>query len=94
MVELIGWLGSAALSICALPQAYRTYKTKNTDGISFAYLTLWLKGEIFTLFYILLNDIEHGTMQIPLYLNYALNLLLAVYLVAAKYRYDLKKSTY
>ena len=87
MIEIIGWLGGIALSVCAIPQAWQTYKTKNTSGISFSYLFLWFKGETFTLLYLFSSDWNSGVFQWPLYLNYCLNLFLAGYLLYAKHRY-------
>ncbi len=88
MLELIGWIGGITLSICALPQVIHTYKTKNTSGLSSTYLLLWLKGELLTLGYILIHDFEQEQFQTPLYLNYLLNLLMACYLIYAKYWYS------
>ena len=51
-MEIIGWLGSIMLSICGLPQAIESYKKKNSDGISWAFILLWLFGEIFALIYV------------------------------------------
>ncbi len=88
MTELFGWVGGVTLSICALPQVYHTFKTKSTAGLSTSYLVLWLKGEIFTLCYLLINDFEKQQFQGPLYLNYTLNLIIAIYLVYAKIYYS------
>lgn len=51
-LELIGWIGSIAFAICAAPQAWESYKTGKSDGITWGFLLLWLIGEIFTLIYV------------------------------------------
>ena len=40
MNEIAGWISSAALALCALPQVLHTWRTGKTDGISLAFLTL------------------------------------------------------
>jgi len=58
------------LGLCALPQAIASYRTKDSSGISFLFLLLWLGGEVLTLLYIV------GTsMQLPLIANYLFNIL-------------------
>jgi uncharacterized protein with PQ loop repeat len=73
MVELIGWVGSICFAICALPQALQSYRQKNSNGISWGFLLLWLIGEILTLAYVTLT-----TVQLPLITNYVLNFLFLV----------------
>jgi len=68
-LELIGWLGSIAFSICGLPQAYKSYKEGHSEGISWGFLGLWLFGEIATLVYIIPKQ------HLPLIFNYLGNLL-------------------
>jgi uncharacterized protein with PQ loop repeat len=52
MIELIGWIGSIALSLCGAPQAYKSFMDKSSVGISNSFLNLWLGGEIFQLIYV------------------------------------------
>jgi len=71
MIEAIGWLGNILLSICGLPQAYKSIKDGHSEGISFFFILLWLFGEVLALVYILL-------LGIPLYsviFNYLFNIL-------------------
>lgn len=70
MIDIIGWLGSIFFSICALPQAIKSYKEKSSKGISKSFMILWFLGEVLTLIYILLT-----TVQIPLIVNYVFNLI-------------------
>jgi uncharacterized protein with PQ loop repeat len=82
--ELIGWAGGVVLSICAVPQVYRTWKTKRAGDLSWGFLLLWFVGEIFTFFYIIASDIMNNLEHWPLYLNYFFNTLLVIYLLYAK----------
>jgi len=86
-IEIIGWIGGIALSICAIPQVVKVHKTKDASGLSVGFLALWMKGEILTLWYIISNDIGSGEYQIPLYVNYGLNLVIVGYLIWAKRKY-------
>ena len=44
--ELFGWIGCMAFSVCAVPQAYRSWKDGNSDGLDSVFLALWLVGEV------------------------------------------------
>lgn len=68
-MEYIGWTGSIMLAICGLPQAWKSYREKHSHGISWGFLWLWFLGEIFTWIYIL------PKMDLPLLVNYSLNIL-------------------
>ena len=52
MLELIGWLGSIALSFCGAPQAYKSYFDKHSIGISSSFIWLWMIGEVMQLIYV------------------------------------------
>ena len=65
--ETIGWLGSTLFCFCGLPQAWQCYKNKHSEGISWAFLYMWLFGEILSFIYILPKGI------VPLIMNYAIN---------------------
>jgi uncharacterized protein with PQ loop repeat len=68
-MELIGWIGSVMLALCAVPQAVQSYRQKHSHGISSLMIILWFVGEVFTTIYILPKD------DYPLLLNYAVNIL-------------------
>ena len=68
-MELFGWGGSILLAACGAPQALRSYTQRSTVGISPLFLWMWFLGEVFTLFYVLLEK-----FSLPLLLNYAVNI--------------------
>jgi uncharacterized protein with PQ loop repeat len=68
-METIGWIGSILLAFCGLPQAWESYKTKNSDGLTWGFLIMWGVGEIFTIIYIL------PKWHWPLIFNYTANLV-------------------
>lgn len=76
MIDLIGWVGSICFAICALPQALQSYQQKNSNGISWGFLLLWLVGEILTLAYVVLT-----TAQLPLITNYVLNFIFLIVII-------------
>lgn len=53
IIELIGWLGGWLLAICGAPQAYLSWKNKNSEGVSSGFLGLWLGGELCMIAYVL-----------------------------------------
>ena len=68
-METIGWIGSILLAFCGLPQAIESYKTKNSDGLTWGFLLMWGVGELFTIFYII------PKWHWPLIFNYTANII-------------------
>lgn len=67
--EILGWIGSIAFALSAIPQMFKSYKDKNSDGLAWGLLILWIVGELFSLLYVLpLN-------QYPMITNYIVNLI-------------------
>ncbi|MDE5419516.1 PQ-loop repeat-containing protein [Labilibaculum sp. DW002] len=91
--EIIGWMGSILFAICGLPQVIHTFKTRKVDDLNEFFIWLWFLGEVFTFWYIIIDDITNKNYHIPLYFNYIFNLLLLFYLVFAKYRYNSKPTS-
>lgn len=83
--NMIGWLGSFFLIICAFPQVYQTFKTKNVTGLSFMMLVTWSLGCFFALTYGI-----HGHVPIPIVLSYIVNGAAAFLLVVAFIKYRKK----
>lgn len=79
MIDYIGWMGAIMLSICGLPQAYKSYKQKHSHGISYLFLHLWLWGEVGQLIYVMYN------LQYPIIFNCALNIILISVIIYHKY---------
>lgn len=69
MIDFFGWFGSLLLAICGLPQAIKSFKDKNSDGVSIYFILMWLLGEIFQLIYCL------DKLVLPIILNCILNLV-------------------
>lgn len=68
-METIGWIGSILLAFCGLPQAIESFKTKNSDGLTWSFLIMWGMGEIFTVIYII------PKWHWPLIFNYTANIM-------------------
>jgi uncharacterized protein with PQ loop repeat len=81
MVELLGWVAGILFAICAVPQAYQSWKDGHSDGVNYVFLYMWLFGEILMQIYVVL---KHG-MDLPLLVNYWLNTLFI--LVILKYKH-------
>ena len=88
--ETIGWIGNILFAICAIPQVIKTFQTKRTEDLSVLFLWLWFFGELLTFIYIVVGDLESKTVHLPLYFNYLINIVLASFLVYAKYTYPQK----
>lgn len=68
-MEMIGWIGSLFLAFCGIPQAWQSFRQKNSAGISREFLAMWFVGEIFTILYVF------PKMDLPLLFNYSVNLV-------------------
>lgn len=77
-MELIGWIGSIAFAICGAPQAWESYKTGQSKGITWGFLSLWLIGELFTIVYVLPKG------HWPLIFNYIGNIMFVFIIIRYK----------
>jgi len=84
LVDLAGWLGAGCLSICALPQAVKVWRTGDATGLSTLFVWLWFIGEIFTLVYVAIDK-----FSVPLIFNYVMNLTFCI--VMLRYHYFPRK---
>lgn len=71
MSEIVGWIGSILFSLCAAPQAYKSWKQKHSRGLDWSFLLMWLLGGIFTIAYV-----SQKEDVLPLLVNYYTNLSL------------------
>lgn len=85
MIELIGYIGSLLFAFCGLPQCIKCFREKNSDGLSWGFLFMWLGGELCLLYYTFFNI----GLDIPLLMNYTINLLFLT--VIFKYKIKPKK---
>lgn len=77
-METIGWIGSILLAFCGLPQAIESWKTKNSDGLTWGLLLMWFWGEIFTIIYII------PKWHWPLIFNYTANIIFLLIIIYYK----------
>lgn len=84
MMKLLSWIGSILLSLCALPQAYDSYKQKSSKGISWTFLLMWFFGELLTFLFVLSKK-----DMLQLICNYGLNIIFISIIIYYKVK-DLK----
>lgn len=70
MIEAIGWLGGLLFALCAAPQALQCVRQGHAQGISSAFLAMWVGGECLSLTYVVMAL----DADAPLVANYAMNL--------------------
>lgn len=87
LMEIIGWLGSICLAICGIPQAWQSYKDKHSEGISWSFILLWTFGELFALAYV------YDKLDLPLFVNYATNILILSVILYYKIKPGNKKES-
>ena len=66
-MNIIGWLSALLLACCGIPQCIKSYKEKNSRGISGLFIVLWTLGEILGLIYV------YNNWDIILFTNYLAN---------------------
>jgi uncharacterized protein with PQ loop repeat len=76
-MNIVGLIGSLSLTVCAIPEVYRTVKDKRCH-LGWGFLLLWLIGEIFCFVYGLQLN------QIPMIINYSFNLLVVSIMTSYK----------
>lgn len=76
MITTLGWAGSLLLALCAIPQAYKSFKEKRTVGISPAFLWMWMGGEVMAAIYVYCEK-----YSLPLMLNYISNIVLITIII-------------
>jgi uncharacterized protein with PQ loop repeat len=80
MIELVGWISTITFSLCAVPQAYQSYKQKHSNGLSVLTLLLWFTGESCAIIYVSLT-----TGDVILLTNYVFNLSFLLIIMYYKY---------
>jgi len=68
MITFCGYVGALMLALCAVPQAWLSISQGHSNGLSWAFLSLWGGGELLTLAYVWPK--KHW----PLIINYVLNI--------------------
>lgn len=69
LLDVIGWVGSICFAVCAVPQAWQSWRQGHGEGLSWFFLGLWLAGELLVTIYIIPKQ------DWPLLFNYAVNML-------------------
>ena len=77
-MEYIGWIGGILLAFCGLPQAWESYKTKSSDGLTWGFLIMWGVGELFTIVYII------PKWHWPIIFNYTANFIFLLIIIYYK----------
>lgn len=70
-MSFIGWLGSAMLAACGIPQAVLCWRQGSAAALSWGFLGMWLGGEVLTFVYVL----SFQAPSYPLICNYSVNIL-------------------
>lgn len=78
-----GWLGSALLATCSIPQFITVMTQGHAEGLSLAFLLMWAGGEVLGLWFVVSIKITRSA-KMPLLLNYGLNAILTLAMLAVK----------
>jgi len=81
MIELIGWTAGILFALCGAPQAIKCWRDGHGQGLSHAFVWMWVVGEVLMQVYVFG---KHG-WDMPLLVNYWVNTVFV--LVIMKYMY-------
>lgn len=76
LTNIIGTIGVCLLVFSSIPQLYKTYMTKNVDGLSLSMVVCWFLGCLFTLIYVIAEN-----KGITLILNYTSTGIISLLLI-------------
>lgn len=74
MTEIFGWIMTTCFVICGIPQAYKCYNDGHANGISLAFIGIWILGELAGIIYASLLK----PFQWPLLINYLFSTVVTV----------------
>jgi uncharacterized protein with PQ loop repeat len=77
-MEVVAWIGSILLAVCAVPQAYKCFVEKHAHGLSAWMLGMWTTGELLLVAY------TFHIKDFALFFNYAANLFVIGIIVRYK----------
>ncbi len=78
MIDAMGWVGSIMLAVCAVPQAWASYRQGHSDGITKEMLFLWGGGTLLAL------PLQFDREIVQAVVNYNVNLFLIAVIVYFK----------
>ena len=79
MFDTVGWIGGVLLAFCGIPQAYKSWKEKSSEGLSWSFLLMWGFGEVFLLMYAV------PKMLLPVMFNLSINILTVLVIIYYKW---------
>jgi uncharacterized protein with PQ loop repeat len=79
-MNTLGWVGSVLLALCAVPELYIAYKTKDSK-LSWTFLGMWGGGELLVAIPVCFQIKEPFLM-----VNYLLNVVFIAIICLYKYR--------
>jgi len=78
---MIGYLGSALLAYCGVPELIRTFREKKCH-LGWGFLLMWFFGEVFVLYHVLTTVKDSALL-----LNYISNCVILTLMLYYKVRY-------
>lgn len=81
VINFLGWFGSILLSVCGIPEAYKSIRTQNCS-LTWAFLLMWIGGEMCLFIYVL------PKADLPLLLNYSINIICLLIMIFYKLKKD------
>lgn len=70
-IDLLGWAASLCFAVCPLPQVLQCFRQGHAQGISEAFLWIWLIGEFLMVTYLTCKAGQQG----PIIVTFVVNVL-------------------
>ena len=82
LAQTLGWVATILFSIMIIPQMIKTFRTKNTEGVSLLLFVIYLIANIIALIYAFMIT------QPPLIFKYEIAIMTTVFYIAIFYVYS------
>lgn len=84
ILEIIGWMSTFFFSVCGLPQVVKSWRERSAKSVSWAFLIMWIIGEVLATIYTSLQS----HLLWPLIINYLFNIVLISIILYWKWHGD------
>lgn len=85
-IDILAFIGGILLSLCLVPQIYKTYKTKDVENLSIYWQILYIIGLSMSMVYMFVNKLY------PILIPNLIELFFIILLTVMKIIYDKKSN--
>ena len=87
LAQILGWVATFLFSIMVIPQIIKTYRSKDTSGVSLAVFVIYLNANVVALVYAYMIN------QPPLIIKYIISIITTIIYIIIFWMYYRRKKT-